>query len=131
VPKLISTIMDIGDLSTLYGLEEFDCTGLNFEEGKISEAALTSLQKLNDENIKPLLDKGVLFIRINDALGVKRFVDLPVNVIRDSSKFYPKTEINSPANFNLYQDDRIVKHVINGWLCNPGETDRVKNGLIF
>jgi len=131
VPKLISSILDIGDLSTLKGLEEYDCTGLVFKEGKISDSTFNSLSELDETKIGTLLEQGILFVRSDEEFKTKRYSNIPINLLRKSSNFFPKTGINSPANFNFTKHGKVVMHVINGWLCDLGETEQVKNGLIF
>lgn len=74
IPNFVSSIMDVGDLSVFYGIEEYDCKGL-----KITRAAES--------------------VNASDSI----------------------ISVNSPANFNLSNDDKIVKQVVNGWLCSPGE----------
>lgn len=75
IPDFVSIIMDIGDLSVFYGIEEYDCKGLYLT--KVKESANN-------------YDSNLL--------------------------------INSPANFNLSIEGKVVKQVVNGWLCNPGES---------
>ncbi|MCJ7554753.1 MAG: hypothetical protein MUO34_12820 [Ignavibacteriaceae bacterium] len=131
IPNFISTIMDIGDLSVLNGIEEFDCTELRLVEGKISESVLHSIKELNRNKIKSFLEHGILFVKLKSISNKSRFSQLPINILRHSSSYSPKTMINTRANFNLYKGNKLVKHIINGWLCNPGEIDRINNGLIF
>lgn len=131
IPGLKSNIMEIGDLSTLNGIEEFDCSDLDFEEGKVSQSVYESLSEFNNENIRHLLSKGILFVKLNDELKERQFVNLPFNVLRKSSNYFGKTALNLPANFNFYKNGKIVKYIINGWLCDANDFDKIKNGLVF
>ena len=131
LPKFISNIMDIGDLQVFNGIEEFDCTDLELREGKTLENVDNSLIEIKEKDIKDYLKEGVLFIKLKNQTTGKKITDLPINVLNIESNYMPDIEINSPANFNLYKNDKIIKHVINGWLCNPSETDKVNNGLVF
>ena len=131
-PKFVSCIMEIGDLSTTYGIEEFDCTGLTLSEGKITQDGLTKLSDLNIEKINNFLNNGILFLKKVDLENYSsRFTSFPINIIKEESNYIPGVEINKPANFNLTLDGKLVKQVINGWFCEPGKTERVTNGLIF
>lgn len=131
IPGLKSNIVEIGDLSTLTGLEEFDCFDLDFEEGKVSQSVYKSLSEFNNEKIRHLLSKGILFVKLNEELSGRRFVKLPFNILRKPSNYFSKTTLNSPANFNFYKNGRIVKNVINGWLCNVNDFDKINNGLVL
>ncbi|MFZ2323037.1 MAG: M14 family zinc carboxypeptidase [Ignavibacteriaceae bacterium] len=131
LPKFISNIMDIGDLQVFNGIEEFDCTDLELREGKTLENVDNSLIEIKEKDIKDYLKEGVLFIKLKNQTTGKKITDLPINVLNIEPNYMPDIEINSPANFNLYKNNKIIKHVINGWLCNPSETDKVNNGLVF
>ena len=52
IPFFKSYIMDIGDLSVFYGIEEFDCTGFEFDLGLISDEELKSVSNLKESDLK-------------------------------------------------------------------------------
>ncbi len=131
IPYLKSAIMDIGDLSIFYGIEEFDCTGLDFEEGKSSEEVFSIIKEIDLNQIKSLLQKGILFVKMSEQINETCCVSFPINIISKSSNYIPKTELNSTANFCLTKNGKVEKLVINGWLCNMENLENIKNGLVF
>ena len=131
VPIYISNIIDIGDLSVFYGVEELDCKGLEFKPGKFSDTVYHSLGDIKASDIKNNLMNGILFLKMEDQLTKKKSTGLPINLVEVNSDYSPNINITASANFNLYRNDKIEKQVINGWLCELGEIDKVKNGLVF
>ncbi len=126
---LQSEIMEIGDLSTLCGIEEFDCSELTIESGKISETEFENVETLRSSDVHQMLQSGVLFAKINSYSD--KSLNMPINAVASSNRYISGTLLNSPANFNLIKEGKIEKQVINGWLCEVGDYDKVCNGVAY
>lgn len=128
---LKNTIIDSGDLSGLFGFEEYDFAGLKAEPGKIFPETLSSPAKLNEMDLNELLAEGYLFARVDSMDGLPERGDFPINLV---SKDFNNTEIKNGggANFILKQDGEIKYAVVNGFIYKAGSDLRaIKNTIIY
>lgn len=130
-PYFESSIMEIGDLRNLKGIEEYDCTGLELQLGKVSPSIYNSVDAADQHKCESLMKEGILFMETLDNLIGKKYIESKINLLRVNSSFNPELANNLSANFNLIKNGKIIKQVINGWLCEVGEYQIIKNALIL
>jgi len=126
------SIEDIGDLSTFYGFDELDCSGMRLEPAKIYPDSFNNLHELEKIDISKILSEGYLFINVDSANSLETFSSLPINILVGKSDYEIKFGLNEAANFNLVQDDEIKLVCVNGFLYDVGsQKNYVKNGRII
>jgi hypothetical protein len=130
IPFFKSYIMDIGDLSVFYGIEEFDCTGLELDIGLILDEELEYVSNLKESDLKKYHENGILFLRTNQKTELND-LRIPINLITNQNDSALEFNLNKPANFILKKNNEIKKIVLNGWFCDPNDLSKVKNGLVF
>lgn len=109
-------IEDLGDLSTFYGYEEVDGSGLVVSTGQVLSEPLTDLTAITPEKAMDWLKKGITTVRLQKMPGeVMELAKLPIAVAVDES---PDSEIDIElqAPLLMSKDGIPVYAVINGQL---------------
>jgi hypothetical protein len=119
----VSNIEAIGDLSTLFGIEEIDCEGLTLSEGKISEEKITDIDSLNHSLINDFLLKETLFIEANVSETKNRFTRFPLNILTNKIDSIQSVEISNYANFILKNNTDKKYFVLNGFIIDAKEIE--------
>lgn len=112
-------IEDYGDLSTVFGTEEIDASGLTLATGKVYPNNINSIQDLKTLNTKDLLRQGYLHVRLgsNDTskLPVAGLYEQPFHFLRPGKSPPTKTpELGSAGTFLLKKGNTVRYAVING-----------------
>ena len=127
-----SSIEDFGDLSTYYGQEEIDCTGMEIFPGMIYNE-----KKFTNEEILTLdFDKyyaegytGINVDGINNGCNNSR---IPMNIVSCIHKITTEIELENPANFVIRKNNVINYIVINGFFADmQSKINNFQNGLIL
>lgn len=126
-----SEIMDIGDLSTFYGLEEVDLTGRTIIPGKTYIKEFENIEEVESIDFNRLYAQGFINVKVKDA-GDSEVNHLPVNIsTKKIIHFNEEIKIGKTANFVIMNGDQAELVVINGFLYNILEgTGIIKNGLL-
>lgn len=125
-----SEIADIGDLTGLYGLEEYDCTGMTLEPGKIFGKTISNVDSLEETDINKIFLSGCTTIRVKKIPDTTGFCKYPINICSKSAE-QKECKVESPADFVLYKDGEVVYVMVNGYLYDPvNETGYIANGRI-
>ena len=129
---LRGSIVDLGDLSTTYGYDEFDATGMHYVAPKVHNKIFQNIRDLkNFDAIKALKD-GAAYVKVKDLSKAKRFTSFPINIVNEGFTPRKGLYLGSRANFFLSKDGIIKAAVINGIfrdLVNPDKL--VGNSLIM
>lgn len=127
---IVSSIDDIGDLTGLYGMEEYDCTGMTLEAGKIYGKTLSRVDTLENIDINKLFLDGCTSIAVKTIPPEIEFSKYPVNIC-PKGKVQRQLKIENPADLVLYQDNKVIYVMVNGFLYDPqNETGFITNGRI-
>ncbi|WP_041257488.1 M14 family zinc carboxypeptidase [Fibrella aestuarina] len=118
-----STIEDLGDLSTFYGLTELDATGLTLMPARLHPDTLDSLSGLRRLDLSKLREDGVVAFRVRSAKK-NTFPKAPVHVLWEGKLPGRPPGLGQPATFLLKQGQRTQHIVVNGFLDDSG------NGLV-
>ncbi|NOX18023.1 MAG: peptidase M14 [Chlorobi bacterium] len=128
---LKGTIDDFGDLSTYFGFEEIDCSGLTLAPPEIIEKEIYSEKDLQEINFSELLAKGITGIRTENFESEKSFVKFPINIIANE-KFSYKIKTDGNADFLLKKGDDLKYAIVNGQIYDVNiNFNKIKNGLIL
>lgn len=126
-------IIDIGDLSTINSISEYNCDGLKLANGKIYGQLFSDFTDLNDFDLCSVIKNGYTTIKMEQCKEGDNFTKYPVNILLENAEVKHEIEIESFANFALYNDKNEIEYVcINGFICDTKcKKNCVKNGIIF
>ena len=131
----IGKISDIGDLSTYYGYEVINAENFTFQPEKTYPKIIPNFEEFKKLDFIKILDQGYTTISIDSLPAEIKFIHYPVNIINTRNikilrnNTIPKPPLNIGLNptFLLYQNDKVVYAVINGFVFNLSKN---KNSII-
>ena len=127
-----SKIEDLGDLSTFYGNEEYDCNSMIVEEGKIYEKEFSSIDEIEKLNFNDLYKDGIVAVKLNSVKPVHKFTNLPINIIYNNADFDTEIAPENFANFIIRNDNIVNYIIINGFVYNLELVkSEIKNAIIL
>lgn len=128
---LKSTIEDIGDLSTFFGLEELDCSGMQLEIPKVDEEIFEAIESLENLDFISYLKKGITGIKISNIDSYEKISKWPINLI-SAPEFEYKFGIGKSADFIIKRGEKVLYTIVNGQLYDViVDKSLIKNGLIL
>lgn len=126
-----SKIEDLGDLSTFYGYEDHDFSGLSVEPGKTFPEAFNTIKDLEKISFEELYKKGFTNVIVKEPLQ-QDWTGLPINIYQTTPENKHQIELDAPANLIFIKNNNVKHVVINGSLFNlQSKTGQIKNGLTF
>ncbi len=127
----VSNIDEIGDLSTYYGIRDYDFNGLKLQAGKTYPKKFNSLKEIEKLDFYSLYSKGYTNVTLNQQKRDLQFSALPVNIILNKSG-KEVIKVDKPANFLLLKNKKVMYVVINGFLIDvQNKIGKVSNGLVL
>ncbi|MBD2702685.1 peptidase M14 [Spirosoma sp. BT702] len=122
-----SAIEDIGDLSTFFGIDEIDATGLTLIPATIHPDTLDSVAELSKLDLPNLRQNGVLAFKVKKAQqGV--FPSQSIHVLHEGNLPAQPLELEQIPTFLLKNGNQVQYRFVNGfWEEKP---ERVQNGII-
>lgn len=128
----VGEIEDVGDLSTFYGFDEIDCSGMKIDTAQTYPKIFNSLRDLNKIDILEILKEGYSFVQVDSIETPEKFVKYPINIIQSGTTVHNKIGIEKRANFVLKKDGQITFVCVNGFLFDiRSEKNYIQNGLIY
>ncbi len=121
------SIEDIGDLSTFYGLQEIDATGLTLTPAGVYESTLDSAAELENLDVATLRQDGVIVFRVAKAPKDK-FPESPIHLLYRSKLPAQPLSLGQVPTFLLKKGDEIMYRVVNGF-WDEDQLSR-KNGIV-
>lgn len=131
-----SSIADYGDMSTHFGSEELDATGLKVEKGKVYPTILKNSSEIKNLDAESLLKQGYLYVRVqpgpNTAALGSYFTTQPFHVLRKGQvPGRQSPELGEIATFLLKDGDNVRYAVVNGFVYDMKKPLIIKgNGLM-
>lgn len=126
------TIEDFGDLSTVYGYEDIDCSGMEIHPGKIFTEPGITTKKIPELDYKKLHSEGYTTVRLDEFENPFSFIPFPFNIIIGKKNYQHSLYPLSEANFTIQKDGKVVYTVINGFLVTTDkELPPFINGLVL
>lgn len=125
-------IKEVGDLSTYYGIEEYDFNGYNVEITKTFENIFNSPNELEQIDYTDLHKNGYGVVRFDKELLNKKFISYPISAIPFYKIYNPTISEDEYANLLIKKNDKVEYVIINGFLNNVNEKkNRILNGLVI
>ena len=123
-----STIEDIGDLSTFYGLDEIDGTGLTLVPARVYPTVLDSAADVDKLDLATLRQEGIVAFNVRKIAGI-RFPTQAVHLIQQGKLPAQPLELGQIPTFLLVNGDEIKYRIVNGFWQEalPGQQ---QNGVI-
>lgn len=125
-------IEEIGDMSVFHGYNEVDCSGMEVIKGKVFPDKFETLDDIRKADLKSILLQGYTAVKCDEKPD-KRFVDLPVNIVNDTSDTNDKVlKLNSPADLCIYNDEKLRYIIVNGFLYDiNSDSINVNNAINY
>ncbi len=112
-----STIEDIGDLSTFYGLDEIDATGLTLAPVRVHSDTLEALADLEKLDLESLRRAGTVAFKVRHA-EKKTFPAQLVHVLDEGELPAQPLQINQIPTFLLEKNSQVHDLFVNGFRVN-------------
>lgn len=114
-------VEEYGDVSTVFGTEEINASGLVLENGKVYPTTLSNAQELQKLDTKDLMKQGYTYIKFalpeNDLKSLSAVYDQPFHILRNGKTPPAGTpELGSSATFLLKKNNIVKYAVINGYV---------------
>lgn len=129
-----SLIEDVGDLSTFYGIEEYDLNGFEAFPGKIHKTIFSSFKKLQNIDSESMIRKGVTDVCVSIKQDLKEFTTVPYNLRRHFSNEILLTNTIKPgehADLFITRNGKVSYTIVNGFLYNIfTQSGNIVNGIV-
>ncbi|MCS7020033.1 MAG: M14 family metallopeptidase [Cytophagales bacterium] len=129
-----SFIDDLGDLSTLYGYREIDCTHLQVSLGKVYPEEMYSLEQIRKLNFSQLIAEGYTALRYKGQDWQEKDVpaDIPLNLLRGNHT-QPDDTIGIERNPDLVllEAGKVRYLIINGFVREVNAASWLGNALCY
>jgi len=113
----VSSIRELGDMSTYYGYEELDAEGMVAIPGKIYPEVQPDLRAVTELNTKKLLREGYTTIRVENIEGQEKIrQQLTLDVVGMEAEPEHELLLGNRPNFILQLDGKPRCAVVNGFL---------------
>lgn len=128
-----SRIVDMGDLSTYYGYERVDGSGLHLEGGKVYPEVLEDLEAAAALDFWSLLQQGYTYVRLKAMPEDLLASPFPLHLLSESFEIpEPKWDVGDNPTFVLYRGASPVYAVVNGFLYRlADEKGGGKNSMVY
>jgi len=110
-----STIEDIGDLSTFYGLTELDATGLTLTPARLYANTLDSTGNLRKLDLAKLRQEGIVAFKVRGPIRKNTFPKYPVHLLYEGKLPGRPPGLGQIATFLLKQGSQTKHIFINGF----------------
>ena len=122
-----SAVEDIGDLSTFYGIEEIDATGLTLTSANSHADTLNSITELDTLDLPALRREGIVVFSVREA-PKDTFPAQAVHILNEGALPAEPLALEQIPTFLLMNDQQINYRFVNGFR-KDGPYDR-QNGVI-
>jgi hypothetical protein len=113
----VSSIRELGDMSTFYGYEEFDAEGMVAVPGKVYPEVQPDLRAVTELNTKKLLREGYTTVRVENMEGQERIrQQLILDVVGTAAEPDHTLLLGNRPNFILEKNGKPRYAVVNGLL---------------
>lgn len=125
-----SIIDDIGDLSTFYGLEEIDATGLTLTPAYVYPDTLDSITELAKLDLSALRRDGIVAFKVQKA-PKETFPRQAVHVVNEGELPAQPLQLEQVPTFLLKKGNQIQYRFVNGfWKDDKSTIGGHQNGVI-
>jgi len=125
-----SSVEDIGDLSTFFGIEEIDGTGLTLVPGKVYPTPLRSPADLKKLNLDSLRGEGITTFRLKTVTKPTLLLS-PAHLLQPTGPSPRPLHMGQVPTFLLRQGNKLRYVFINGFAAEPESgSNRLANGIL-
>lgn len=125
-----STIEDIGDLSTFFGIDEIDATGLTLVPAKVYPETLDTVVDLAKLDLTALRRDGVVAFKVRKS-SKKEFPAQQVHLLYEGDLPAQPLQLEQIPTFLLKKGDQIQYQFVNGfWKDVAPSAGSPQNGVI-
>ncbi|MGE5350896.1 MAG: M14 metallopeptidase family protein [Acidobacteriota bacterium] len=130
-------IEDMGDLSTYFGYEEFDCGSMEAFPGKVHPEIFKNIDEVKKLDLHDLLNNGITSLKVRKENLRGKHSPLPVNLIAVDENGKPDLpegdfKPGAPADLVIYKNGKARFAVVNGFIYDlKTMSNNVNNGLIL
>lgn len=125
-------IEDIGDLSTFFGYDEYDCTGMNVTPAKVFPDTIKDLESARNLDFVDLYKNSFTSVRVKNIDSKERFTKLPINIISENKEYNSSIGVGKFADFVIYDNGAVRFVIINGYAYDlRSDKSSIINGIIF
>ncbi|MBN1301541.1 MAG: hypothetical protein JW995_10040 [Melioribacteraceae bacterium] len=126
-------IEDLGDLSTFYGYDEYDCTGMTVENGRIYPCTFENISELKKLDFDSLLSEGYTTVELNSIDPEINHIDFPITIMKkNTGKIQNKVKLDIPANLVILENNKVRYTIVNGFVFdNRSKRNNILNGIIL
>lgn len=115
----VSSIREIGDMSTYYGYDEFDADGMVAVPGRVYPEVQADLRAVTKLNTKKLLRDGYTTVRVEDMEGQEKIrQQLKLDVVGLEAEPGHELLLGNRPNFILEKNGKARYAVVNGVLIS-------------
>ena len=111
----VGIVDDIGDLSTFFGYDEVDCSGLIIEEGKVFPEEFNSIDDLKNYDIVSLYKEGYTSVTVKNLDEEIKYTQLPINICMPGSEYKSEIKLGGFADYVIKDNKQIKYVIINGF----------------
>ena len=128
-----SRIFDQGDLSTYYGYETLDATGLTIVPPKVYPEILADDTELDALDARSLLEEGYAYVRMSDIPEAMVCSAAPLHILSENWELEDfDLWVGTNPTFFLGKGDQVDLAVINGFLIDLSEPiTSFENAMIY
>ena len=112
-----ASVEDLGDMQVFFGLETFDASGLQYQQGKVYRKKFRSVENISQDQAMDLLRQGYLAIKVKKG-SPRQLHDLPLVVLKSTDKFTGGWTTGAAPNFFLTREGKLTHAVVNGYLID-------------
>jgi zinc carboxypeptidase len=128
----VGEIEDVGDLSTFYGFDEIDCSGMKIDTAETYTKTFNNLSDLAKIDVLEILKEGYSFVQVDSIETSEKFVKHPINIVKSGTIVKNKIGVNKKANFVIKENGHTILVCVNGFLFDiRSEKNYIQNGLIY
>ncbi|WP_460634302.1 M14 family metallopeptidase [Larkinella harenae] len=125
-----SVIDDFGDLSTFFGIEEIDATGLTLAPGKIHPETLRSLADLKKYNLDSLVQQGFTTFRLATFSRATTHLS-PVHLLQPNTTAVRPVQTGRIPTFVLRRGNQLRYVFVNGFWYDANSGDnKLATGVV-
>ncbi|WP_460673549.1 M14 family metallopeptidase [Larkinella ripae] len=125
-----SSIDDFGDLSTFFGIEEIDATGLTLAPGRIHPDTLRSLADLKKYKLDSLVQQGVTTFRLATPSRATTHL-APVHLLQPTTPAVRPVQTGRIPTFVLRRGNQLRYVFVNGfWLDVSTGDNKLATGVV-
>lgn len=109
-------ISDVGDLSTYFGYQELDATGMTIVSGKTHPEVFADLAATQKRGLMGLLKKGYTHLKVTNMPQPQEYIGVPMQFIGANESMPNPIKIGNNSAFFLEKEGEKLYAVVNGKL---------------